>query len=78
VEDLSVVFNSEMPRQKQSMCVLCVNRYSHTSAVYKDYLILIGGVSLSCLTPPVEIVDLKTGHSETVALPVSAWLLFQY
>jgi len=46
--------------------------YSHTSAVYKDYLILIGGVSLSCLLPPVEVVHIVTGHSQKLELPVSS------
>ena len=45
--------------------------YSHTSAVYKDYLILFGGVSLSSLSPPVEMIRIVTGHCEKIVLPVS-------
>jgi len=54
-----------------SVCVCVVSSYSHSSAVYKDYLILVGGVSLSCLSPPVEMVHLVTGHTEKLELPVS-------
>ena len=57
-----------------SVCVCVVNSYSHTSAVYKDYLILVGGVSFSCLSPPVEMVHLMTGHVEALELPVSSVL----
>lgn len=49
-----------------------VPRYSHTSAVYKDYLILVGGVSLSCLSPPVEMVHIVTGHSQKLELPINS------
>ena len=52
------------------VCAVCIS-YSHTSAVYKDYLILVGGVSFSCLSPPVEMVHLMTGHSQKLELPVS-------
>ena len=57
------------------MCVWPVS-YSHTSAVYKDYLILVGGVSLSCLSPPVEMVHIVTGYSQKVELPVSSVIHF--
>lgn len=52
-------------------CLYIDHSYSHTSAVYKDHLILVGGVSLSCLSPPVEIIHLMTGHVEALELPVS-------
>jgi len=56
------------------MCGRCVwsVSYSHTSAVYKDYLILVGGVSLSCLSPPVEMVHVVTGHSQKLELPINS------
>jgi len=54
------------------MFMYVVYSYSHTSTVYKDYLILVGGVSLSCLSPPVEVIHLLTGCTETFELPVSS------
>ncbi|XP_052802199.1 tRNA wybutosine-synthesizing protein 4-like isoform X2 [Mya arenaria] len=56
-----------MSWKKMDICIEA--RYSHSSHVIGDYLILIGGVSLSHWLPGVAMVYLPSCHSAEFSLP---------
>ena len=58
---------------------LVLDRYSHTSHIIDDTLILIGGVNYSAIPPGICFIDLKTRTAFEFDLPVLYFLLlFSY